>query len=254
MADFDDRACARTVANGFLPTHAKSEHTLRRRAIRPERPKSLEALVEAAARSLALEAGAAPVTLTAVASRAGMHYSAVRRYFTSHKEVLLQLSAEGWARWSDTVREKLAQPGPMTPSRVAQTLSNGLADDPLFCDLLANVHLTLQHEVDVDMVVEVKRTSTAAVIALADAVEQALPALGRSGTFDFLLAAYSLAATLWQIAKPTERLTDAYNEEPEVLAPDCNLDFASALARLLTATCIGIIAESQLAEESRGAK
>lgn len=87
------------------------------------------ALVEAA-RSLALESGVASVTLTDVASRAGVHYSAVRRYFTSHKEVLLHLAAEGWVRWSDTVGEKLREPGPMSPSRVAETLAHGLAADP----------------------------------------------------------------------------------------------------------------------------
>jgi hypothetical protein len=132
----------------------------------------------------------------------------------------------------------------MSESRVAEALANGLAADPLFCDLLANLHLHLEHEVDVDRVVEVKRTSTAAVIALADAIQNALPALGRSGAFDILLAAYSLAATVWQIANPPERLTDAYAEEPEVLPPEWNLDFVSALTRLLTATCLGLISES----------
>ncbi|OSC42649.1 TetR family transcriptional regulator [Mycobacterium decipiens] len=213
---------------------ARTEESKRQRAA---------ALVEAA-RSLASETGVASVTLTAVAGRAGIHYSAVRRYFTSHKEVLLHLAAEGWVRWSETVCEKLGGPGPMTPPLVAEALASGLAADPLFCDLLANLHLHLEHEVDVDRVVEVKRTSTAAVIALADAIEGALPALGRSGAFDILLAAYSLAATLWQIANPPERLTDAYADEPEVLPPEWNLDFASALTRLLTATCIGLISES----------
>ena len=74
---------------------ARTEENKRQRAA---------ALVEAA-RSLALETGGASVTLTAVASRAGIHYSAVRRYFTSHKEVLLQLAAEGWQRWSNKVCE-----------------------------------------------------------------------------------------------------------------------------------------------------
>lgn len=74
---------------------ARTEENKRQRAA---------ALVEAA-RSLALETGVASVTLTAVAGRAGIHYSAVRRYFTSHKEVLLHLAAEGWARWSGTVCE-----------------------------------------------------------------------------------------------------------------------------------------------------
>lgn len=198
---------------------ARTEENKRQRAA---------ALVEAA-RSLALETGVASVTLTAVAGRAGIHYSAVRRYFTSHKEVLLHLAAEGWARWSGTVCEQLGEPGPMSAPRVAEALANGLAADPLFCDLLANLHLHLEQEVDVDRVIEVKRTSIAAVIALVDAIESALPALGRSGAFDILLAAYSLAATLWQIANPPERLTDAYAEEPELLPPEWNLDFAAAL-------------------------
>ncbi|OUZ03437.1 Bacterial regulatory protein, tetR family [Mycobacterium avium subsp. paratuberculosis] len=155
-----------------------------------------------AARSLALETGVASVTLTAVARRAGIHYSAVRRYFTSHKEVLLHLSAEGWVRWSNTVSDKLAQPGAATPSRIAETLADALADDPLFCDLLANLHLHLEHEVDAERVVEVKRISTAATLSLADSIQRALPELGRSGSLDILLAAYSLAATLWQVANP----------------------------------------------------
>ena len=82
---------------------ARTEENKRRRAA---------ALVEAA-RSLAIETGVASVTLTAVAGRAGIHYSAVRRYFTSHKEVLLHLAAEGWVRWSGTVCEKLSEPGPI---------------------------------------------------------------------------------------------------------------------------------------------
>ncbi|MGV0623907.1 TetR/AcrR family transcriptional regulator, partial [Mycobacterium kansasii] len=78
----------------------------------------------------------------------------------------------------------------------------------------------------------------------ADAIERALPELGRSGSLDILLAAYSLAATLWQVANPPADLTDVYAEEPEVAPPEWNLDFATALTRLLTATCIGLITEA----------
>jgi AcrR family transcriptional regulator len=202
------------------------------------------ALVEAA-RSLALETGVASVTLTAVAGRAGIHYSAVRRYFTSHKEVLLHLAAEGWVRWSSTVQADLAEPGPMSSDRVAETLATGLASDPLFCDLLANLHLHLEHEVDIERVVEVRRTITAAAVALADAIEKALPALGRSGAFDILIAAYSLGAAFWQIANPPQRLLDAYADEPEVRPPEWNIDFPSALTRLLTATCLGLLSGTQ---------
>jgi AcrR family transcriptional regulator len=221
---------------------ARTEENKRQRAA---------ALVEAA-RSLALETGVASVTLTAVAGRAGIHYSAVRRYFTSHKEVLLHLAAEGWVRWSGFVCEELGNAGPVSPAQVAETLGNGLAADPLFCDLLASLHLHLEHEVDVDRVVEIRRTIAAAAVALADAIERALPALGRSGAFDMLIAAYSLASAFWHIANPPKRLTDVYAEEPEVLPPEWNIDFASALIRVLTATCIGLFSESQAASGNGG--
>src|SRR5271170_585205 len=95
---------------------ARTEENKRQRAA---------ALVEAA-RSLAVETGVASVTLTAVASRAGIHYSAVRRYFTSHKEVLLHLAAEGWVRWSNAVCDELGKSGPVSPTQVAERLANGL--------------------------------------------------------------------------------------------------------------------------------
>jgi AcrR family transcriptional regulator len=203
------------------------------------------ALVEAA-RALAQESGVASVTLTDVASRAGVHYSAVRRYFTSHKEVLLHLAAEGWVRWSNRVCERLRDPGSMSPSRVAKELVDGLAADPLFCDLLANLHLHLEHEVEIDRVLEVKQISTAAVTSLGDAIEQALPGLGRPGAYDVILAAYSLAAPLWQLANPPKKLADAYAEAKATdLPPDWNIDFTSALTRLITATCVGLMAESR---------
>jgi len=96
-------------------------------------------------------------------------------------------------------------------------------------------------ETGVDEVAEriVRRTISAAAIALADAIEQALPALGRPGAFDVLIAAYSLAAAFWQIANPPARISDAYAEEPELLPAEWNIEFGSALTRVLTATCIG---------------
>jgi hypothetical protein len=65
----------------------------------------------------------------------------VRRRFSSHKEVLLHLAAEGWVRWSNTVCAASREPAVMSPSRVSDTFANGLAADPLFCELLANLHL-----------------------------------------------------------------------------------------------------------------
>ncbi|HVQ99511.1 MAG TPA: TetR family transcriptional regulator [Mycobacterium sp.] len=216
--------------------------TFQRARTKEKKRQRAAALVEAA-RSLALEGGVASVTLTAVASRAGVHYSAVRRYFSNHKEVLLHIAAEGWVRWSETVCERLREPGPMSPARVAETLAQGLVADPLFCDLLANLHLHLEHEVEVERVLGFQQTSTAAVMSIAEAIEQALPGLGRNGALDTLLAAYSLAAPLWQLAHPPKGVTDAYADEAAV-PPDWDVDFAPALTRLVTATCVGLLART----------
>jgi hypothetical protein len=48
---------------------------------------------------------------------------------------------------------------------------------------------------------------------------------------------------LWQVAHPPQGLIDAFAKEPEV-SPEWNLDFASALTRLLTAAFVGLLSES----------
>jgi AcrR family transcriptional regulator len=207
-------------------------------------------LVEAA-RSVALETGVASVTLTAVADRAGVHHSAVRRYFSSHKDVLLYLAAEGWARWADTARDALrAAQAPVTAAMVAEVLAGGLAADPLFCDLLANVPLHLEHDVGVERVAEFKRVSHAAVMSMADAIDDALPGLGSRGALDVVTAANALAATLWQVAHPPEALARAYADDPGI-APAWALDFIPTLAHLLTATCAGLLAQAAESETGK---
>src|SRR3984893_14640587 len=118
----------------------------------------------------------------------------------------MESSPEGWVRWSNTVCAALREPDPMSPSRVAETLAIGLAADPLFCDLLANLHLHLEHEVDLDKDVAIRPTRASAEMSLVYASEQGLPGVGRLGALNVLLAASSLAAPLWQFAHPPQRL------------------------------------------------
>jgi hypothetical protein len=58
--------------------------------------------------------------------------------------------------WSNTVCATLRTPGPMAPSRTAATSADGLAADPLFCDLVANLPLHLKREVDLERAVEIR--------------------------------------------------------------------------------------------------
>jgi AcrR family transcriptional regulator len=193
-----------------------------------------------AARSVALDSGVASVTLTAVPHRGGVRRSAVRRYFSCHQEILLHLAAEGWTRWSETVCEALRTRAPVTASTVAELLASALDADPLFCDLLANVPLRLEHDVDVERVGEFKRISRAAVNSMADGIEKALPGIGTDGALDIVIAANAIAATLSQVAHPPEALARAYADD-QTITPAWALDFARTLSRLLTATCVGLL-------------
>jgi hypothetical protein len=77
-----------------------------------------------------------------VANRAGIHFR--RAPLFSSPKVLLHLAVEGWTRWSNTACAPLREPGPMSPSRVAETLANGLVAGTLFCDLLVKLRLHLE--------------------------------------------------------------------------------------------------------------
>ena len=94
---------------------------------------------------------------------------------------------------------------------------------PSLCDLLANLHLHLEHEVDLDRVVEIRRTSAAAECRSRMRSSRRCRCWGGSGALNVLLAACSLTAYFWQIAHPPQRLIDAFAEKPQV-PPDWNLD------------------------------
>jgi AcrR family transcriptional regulator len=201
--------------------------------------KRAAAFVEAA-RAVAAENGVASVTLTAIADRVGVHHSALRRYFSSHQELLPRVAAERWQHWSASVQDSLAAQAPASPATVADVLAGTLDADPLFCDLLTNVPVHLEHEVELESVLEFKTISHAAITEMAHALETALPGLSRDGALDLITATTALAATLWKVAHPGEALAHAYADNPAV-APVWALEFRRTLTRLLTATCTGLV-------------
>jgi AcrR family transcriptional regulator len=192
-----------------------------------------------AAAELARDRGVRAVTLTAVADRAGLHHSAMRRYFSSHKEVLLRLAGSGWERWADAVAQDLSSRKSATADTVVDVVVRTLSGDQLLCDLLGNVVLRLEPDAGIEAVREYKRVSVAAYDRMVDALAEALPALGQSGARDFVSAVTALAATLWQVANPDEKLAKVYGQEPGLA--HLMLDFEPTLRRLARATLAGLL-------------
>ena len=190
-----------------------------------------------AARMLAARHGVRAVTLTAMAAEAGLHVSAVRRYFDSREEILLGLAEQGYADWTRALTDEIDHRGTVTSTELAQLVTSSLAERPLFCDLLTHVTLNLEREVTYERVRAFKFTVAAALRPLTDAIA---PATGMTAaqTSDFIVAVIALTAPLWQAAHPAETLTRLYDEEPALA--HIGIDFAPTLTRLLTGLCDGM--------------
>lgn len=207
------------------------------RARTPERKAERARTLVAAARELALERGVRSVTLTAIAKRAGLHHSAMRRYFTSHKEVLLRLAGEGWTDFAEAVRSDLDAKGEVDAADLVDSLVVALIRDPLFCDLLGNSR-NLEEDVDIAYVREFQHVGLEAVNHLTDAMMRAIPAMTPLAARDMVAAVHSIAGTRWQVTHPPEQLARLYHDEPDL--KELAGEFVPSVTRMLTATCLGL--------------
>jgi AcrR family transcriptional regulator len=208
------------------------------RARRPEHKEQRRRDILEAAAELGLREGVRPVTLTGIAAHAGVHKSAVLRYFASREAVFLQLTADGWQGWAAAVEAAL--PGPTDPSAVAAALAATLAERPLFCDLLAHAQLNLERGVTREQVRDFKVTTLDAVDRVSAALATALPSLTRGRAVDVIAATTAIAAAQWQTANPPETLARLYAEDP--LFAHVASEFAPRLTRLVTLLLTGAAA------------
>jgi AcrR family transcriptional regulator len=191
----------------------------------------------AAARELALEEGVREVTLTAVTARVGLHPSALRRYFESRDELLLELAERGWEEWRTELTRGLGDARDIAADELADIVSSSLERLPLFCDLLTHVVLSLEGAVRLERARRYKIAATAAYDAMTDALLGADARLDREGAQTLLTAAMSGAAYLFQLSRPTATLRQLYAEEPR-WAHDA-LRFREQLTALLTTVALG---------------
>lgn len=191
-----------------------------------------------AARALAVERGGVRhITLAAVTEAAGLHPSAVRRYFDSKEELLLELAERGWNQWRDTLTAHLAGVRDLTPAQTAAAVASTLASQPLFCDLLTHVPLSLEGDVGIERARRFKTNSFAAYDTVVDALTTA-GTMTTAQVRDLITVALGLTANLWQVSHPTPALAELYAQHPRW--GHVALDFEPRLTRLLQATAVGL--------------
>ncbi|MHA6757509.1 TetR/AcrR family transcriptional regulator [Streptacidiphilus sp. PAMC 29251] len=208
------------------------------RARSPEAKRLREAAILDAARALGAEHGIRQVTLTDIAARAGMHKSALLRYFETREEIFLRLTAAGWQEWSPALAARLraiTEPGPET---VAQAFAVTLAQRGMFCDLLAQAPLNLERNVSVEAVRDFKLATLAARQDIFAALDERLPALDRDDSLDLIATAVALAGAFWQIATPGPKIAALYRSDPRLA--HAVVEVEPRLTRILTATIKGM--------------
>ncbi|MFE3588957.1 TetR family transcriptional regulator [Streptomyces niveus] len=209
-----------------------------RRARTPENKQvRAHALIDAA-RTLALREGVRGVTLNEIAATAGVHASAVRRYFESREEIYLRLAATEWDGWAATVEGEVDRAGTLSARDLAAVLARTLADRPLFCDLLAHAPLSLERSVSAESVRAYKLRALDAVESVVAVLRRALPELSERDGVDLIAALTSMVGTLWQIANPSQTMALVYAEDPRLAHSAA--DFLPRLTRLAEAILLGL--------------
>jgi AcrR family transcriptional regulator len=215
--------------------------TIHRRARSTEDKRQRTDDLLAAARQLATERGGVRhVTLAAVTELAGLHPSAVRRYFASKEELLLELAEQGWNAWRDALVEHVADARDLSPQAIAEAISATITSLPLFCDLLTHVPLSLEGEVDLERARRYKTNSFAAYDTIVAALTSATEQMTTQQTQDLITVTLGLTANLWQLSHPTATLAELYTQEPRW--GHAALNFERRLTRLLKATAAGLTA------------
>lgn len=190
-----------------------------------------------AARDLAREHGVREVTMLAVTARIGLHPSALRRYFESREELLLELAEQGWADWEESLLDVLGDARDLDAAAAADRISESLDRLPIFCDLLTHVALSLEGAVRIERARSYKLAATKSYDAMAAALARSVAGLDESSARDVLTTAMSCAAYLYQLSRPTETLRELYAEHPEWAHGA--LRFRSHLTELLTHSVLG---------------
>jgi AcrR family transcriptional regulator len=216
------------------------------RARRPEQKEQRRHDILAAAATLGTRDGVRAVTLTDIAAEAGVHKSAVLRYFESREAVFLLLTADAWQDWAAAVEQGLAGPAAIGQEVVATVLAGTLAERPLFCDLLAHVQLHLERGVSEQEVRAFKITTLDAVDRIVRVLTSVAPWLTRSQATDLIAGVTAIAASLWQTANPPETLARLYAEDPAFA--HTAIEFTSRLERLVALLLAGSSAESVRAD------
>lgn len=212
-----------------------------KRARRPEHKAQREREILDAARRLATERGVRSVSLGDIGVLVGLTKSNVLRYFETREAIYLRLSATGYREWAGRIERAMsAETGAvLTPVALAQLITDALAADPLFCDLLGHLNATLEHNVSVESALIHKQAGRAALHAMITAISGPRTGLGPDSAKELVLTTVLIAASAWPVAHPSAVIDQLYRDHAEFA--EFSVQFTPFVTRLLTVFIHGLL-------------
>lgn len=135
-----------------------------------------------AARDLLHSSGAEGVTLNALAKAVNLSKSNIYRYFESREDILAEVyHQEAQALSSDLISAFKSIPRRNDLSSCAALFSNACGGRPLFCTLHAQMASSLEQDISLDRLVELKTSYAEMTQKVAEALHLAVPELGEKG-------------------------------------------------------------------------
>jgi AcrR family transcriptional regulator len=209
------------------------------RARTPAQKQQRREAILRATRTLALRNGVGNVTLAAIAEEVGLAKSNVLGYFGTLDAIYRQLVNEEWRDWNTTAASRFSD-STAGPVDIADALSLSLAQQPLFCDLLAQAVRYVEHNFSADDIHAQQLTVGPAANHLVTKIVDALPQLSEPVVIDLIIVIAILAGGLWLRANPSPALKSLYKANPAM--PAAFIDFASTLQTLVRTLMEGIVA------------
>ena len=219
------------------------------RARRPEQKEQRRAAILEAARKLATDEGVRNVTLGGVAEAVGLAKSNIARYFATREEIYLELTAEGWREWAKAVKRRLDR-SDGSLDQIVRALTDTIIRRPLFCDLLGQTTMNLEHNASIEAIRQFKLETIGILQELTAAVVKANGTLTTDEAIDLVAGTTLLAGAIWPMTNPPPAIAALYATEPAIAAIG-GIEFAPTLRRVLTQMAHGLPSSRGVGQHAR---
>ncbi|HEY8587600.1 MAG TPA: TetR family transcriptional regulator [Rhodanobacter sp.] len=224
-----------------MVTKARSSLGPSRRAVSAELKHRRRGDILAAALRLLAAQPYESISMSSVATAAGVAKGTSYLYFPTREALFLQLLTEHYLDWFDALDARLQQPVADAKDWV-EWLAQDLAGRPMFLRLMALLHAVLERNVPVIEVIAFKRRLALRVAGSGAALERALQLPPTAGV-RLLLWLQAIVPGLAQMAAPPAPLQAALHAAPDLSG--FLIDFSTELRSLVLAVVAGLHVHSE---------